>query len=383
MFDLTEEVTHHFVAGGLVVHNCSEYLFLDDTACNLASINLVKFLREDGSIDVDGFRHACRLWTSVLEISVLMAAYPSPAIAQRSWDFRTLGLGYANMGTVLMRRGIPYDSPEGHRHLRRADRDHVRRGLRDLGRDGAGPRAVPRLPEEPRPHAARDAQPPAGRLRRRRRGVRGPQHHAARHRSRALPAPAAHGRARDVGPGGRARRAVRLPQRPGHGPGPDRHHRPRDGLRHHRHRARLLAREVQEARGRRLLQDHQPEPAPGPGDARLHPGRDRRHRGLLHRPQDAPRRAVHQPRHAPGQGLRRGGAAAAGSRDRDRVRHHLRLQRLDPRRGLRGLAARHQRGAARRVERQPAARAGLRPRRDRGGQRLLLRHHDRRGRARC
>jgi ribonucleoside-diphosphate reductase alpha chain len=112
VFDLTEDVTHHFVAGGLVVHNCSEYLFLDDTACNLASINVVKFLREDGSIDVDGFRHACRLWTSVLEISVLMAAYPSPAIAQRSWDFRTLGLGYANMGTVLMRRGIPYDSPE-------------------------------------------------------------------------------------------------------------------------------------------------------------------------------------------------------------------------------------------------------------------------------
>jgi ribonucleoside-diphosphate reductase alpha chain len=112
VFDLTEETTHHFVAGGLVVHNCSEYLFLDDTACNLASINLIKFLREDGSFDVDGFRHACRLWTTVLEISVLMAAYPSAPIAQRSWDFRTLGLGYANMGTVLMRRGIPYDSPE-------------------------------------------------------------------------------------------------------------------------------------------------------------------------------------------------------------------------------------------------------------------------------
>ncbi|HKA60968.1 MAG TPA: adenosylcobalamin-dependent ribonucleoside-diphosphate reductase [Methylomirabilota bacterium] len=91
---------------------CSEYLFLDDTACNLASINLIKFLREDRSFDVDGFRHACRLWTTVLEISVLMAAYPSSPIAQRSWDFRTLGLGYANMGTVLMRRGIPYDSPE-------------------------------------------------------------------------------------------------------------------------------------------------------------------------------------------------------------------------------------------------------------------------------
>jgi len=112
VFDLTEEATHHFVAGGLVVHNCSEYMFLDDTACNLASINLAKFLRADGCFDVEGFRHACRLWTLVLEISVLMAAYPSPVIAQKSWDFRTLGLGYANMGTVLMRQGIPYDSPE-------------------------------------------------------------------------------------------------------------------------------------------------------------------------------------------------------------------------------------------------------------------------------
>ena len=112
VFDLTEEATHHFVAAGVVVHNCSEYMFLDDTACNLASINVVKFQREDGSFDVDGFRHACRLWTLVLEISVLMAAYPSATIAQKSWDFRTLGLGYANMGTLLMRDGIPYDSPQ-------------------------------------------------------------------------------------------------------------------------------------------------------------------------------------------------------------------------------------------------------------------------------
>jgi ribonucleoside-diphosphate reductase alpha chain len=112
VFDLTENATHHFVAAGLVVHNCSEYMFLDDTACNLASINLVKFLRPDGSYDIEGFRHACRLWTLVLEISVLMGAYPSAPIAQKSWDYRTLGLGYANMGTVLMRQGIPYDSPE-------------------------------------------------------------------------------------------------------------------------------------------------------------------------------------------------------------------------------------------------------------------------------
>ncbi len=89
---------------------CSEYMFLDDTACNLASINLAKFLADDGSFDIDGYRHACRLWTIVLEISVLMASYPSQAIAQRSYDYRTLGLGYANLGTVLMRCGIPYAS---------------------------------------------------------------------------------------------------------------------------------------------------------------------------------------------------------------------------------------------------------------------------------
>ncbi|MBU8933279.1 MAG: vitamin B12-dependent ribonucleotide reductase [candidate division Zixibacteria bacterium] len=93
---------------------CSEYMFLDDTACNLASINVAKFLREDGSYDIEGFLHAVRLWTIVLEISVLMASYPSRRIAQRSYEFRTLGLGFANVGTLLMRMGLPYDSPEGY-----------------------------------------------------------------------------------------------------------------------------------------------------------------------------------------------------------------------------------------------------------------------------
>ena len=113
VYDLTEPRTSHFVANGLVVHNCSEYMFLDDTACNLASINLAQFLGDDGVFDVDGFRHACRLWTIVLEISVLMASFPSKPIAQRSYEFRTLGLGYANLGTMLMRMGIAYDSDEG------------------------------------------------------------------------------------------------------------------------------------------------------------------------------------------------------------------------------------------------------------------------------
>jgi ribonucleoside-diphosphate reductase alpha chain len=89
---------------------CSEYMFLDDTACNLASLNLLAFQREDGTLDVPAFRHAVRLWTIVLEISVLMAQFPARRIAELSFAFRTLGLGYANIGGYLMAAGIPYDS---------------------------------------------------------------------------------------------------------------------------------------------------------------------------------------------------------------------------------------------------------------------------------
>ncbi len=93
---------------------CSEYMFLDDTACNLASLNLLSFY--DGnkrSFDVGGYRHAVRLWTTILEISVAMAQFPSRPIARKSFDFRTLGLGFANLGALLMVMGLPYDSEEG------------------------------------------------------------------------------------------------------------------------------------------------------------------------------------------------------------------------------------------------------------------------------
>ena len=90
---------------------CSEYMFLDDTACNLASLNLLTFF-EDGKFDVAAFRHASRIWTTILDISVQMAQFPSKEIARKSWDFRTLGLGYANIGALLMRMGIPYGSDE-------------------------------------------------------------------------------------------------------------------------------------------------------------------------------------------------------------------------------------------------------------------------------
>ncbi|WP_027835207.1 vitamin B12-dependent ribonucleotide reductase [Maritalea myrionectae] len=92
---------------------CSEYMFLDDTACNLASLNLLQFRAKDGQFMIDAFEHSVRLWTIVLEISVMMAQFPSKAIAERSYEFRTLGLGYANIGGLLMTSGIGYDSDEG------------------------------------------------------------------------------------------------------------------------------------------------------------------------------------------------------------------------------------------------------------------------------
>lgn len=94
---------------------CSEYMFLDNTACNLASLNLMKYFTDDScsTFDVESIRHASRFWTTVLEISVLMAQFPSKEIADLSYKFRTLGLGYANLGAALMVQGAPYDSEKG------------------------------------------------------------------------------------------------------------------------------------------------------------------------------------------------------------------------------------------------------------------------------
>ena len=115
-YDSTINAWHTCPEGGRInaSNPCSEYMFLDDTACNLASINLLKFFdSETRTFDIDGYEHAIGLWTIVLEISVLMASFPSEEIARRSWKYRTLGLGYANLGAMLMQSGIPYDSDEG------------------------------------------------------------------------------------------------------------------------------------------------------------------------------------------------------------------------------------------------------------------------------
>jgi ribonucleoside-diphosphate reductase alpha chain len=92
---------------------CSEYMFLDDSACNLSSVNLTKFLRDDGSFDVDGYRHACRMFFIAQEILVDLSSYPTKNIAKNSHDYRPLGLGYANLGSLLMQLGVPYDSDQG------------------------------------------------------------------------------------------------------------------------------------------------------------------------------------------------------------------------------------------------------------------------------
>ncbi len=92
---------------------CSEYMFLDDSACNLASINLTKFLDAEGRFDIEGYRHACELFLTAQEILVDLSSYPTARIAKNSHDYRPLGLGYANLGTLLMLQGIPYDSDSG------------------------------------------------------------------------------------------------------------------------------------------------------------------------------------------------------------------------------------------------------------------------------
>lgn len=116
-FDTTINEWHTCPEGGRIngSNPCSEYMFLDDTACNLASINLLHYYdKATQTFDVEDFRHSVRLWTATLEISVLMAQFPSSEIARKSYEYRTLGLGYCNLGSLLMHMGIPYDDERGY-----------------------------------------------------------------------------------------------------------------------------------------------------------------------------------------------------------------------------------------------------------------------------
>jgi ribonucleoside-diphosphate reductase alpha chain len=113
VYNLTEPLHHSYLVDGFVVANCSEYMHVDDSACNLASLNLLKFRRGDGTLDVDGFKHAVDVVFLAQEIVVGFSSYPTPEIDRNAKAFRQLGLGYANLGALLMADGVPYDSDEG------------------------------------------------------------------------------------------------------------------------------------------------------------------------------------------------------------------------------------------------------------------------------
>ncbi len=112
-YNLTEPTNHSYLVNGFVVANCSEYMFLDDSACNLASFNLMKFRKPDGEFDVGAFEHATDVLITAMEIIVDNASYPTDVIGKNSYDYRPLGLGYANLGALLMAQGVSYDSERG------------------------------------------------------------------------------------------------------------------------------------------------------------------------------------------------------------------------------------------------------------------------------
>jgi ribonucleoside-diphosphate reductase alpha chain len=113
VYNLSEPIHHSYIVDGVVVSNCSEYMSIDDSACNLASLNLMKFRREDGELDVEAFEHAVDVVLLAQEILVANSSYPTPEIERNAKAYRQLGLGYANLGALLMARGLPYDSHEG------------------------------------------------------------------------------------------------------------------------------------------------------------------------------------------------------------------------------------------------------------------------------
>ena len=311
----------------------------------------------------------------------MMAQYPSHKIAELSYRYRTLGLGYANLGGLLMASGIAYDSHKARAlagaitalmtGTAYAVSAEMAEQLGAFAGFGANREAMLRVIRNHRRAAHGEKRDYEGLA------VRPVALDAERVPVRELVEAARTG----LGRGARARRGARLPQRPDHGDRADRHDRPGHGLRHHRHRARLRAGQVQEARRRRLLQDHQPDGAQGAQGARLRQRADRRHRALRGRPRHADRRARDQPREPRRQGLHARGARAPRARAARRLRHQVRLQPLHPRRDLLPRGARHHRRPARRPRLRPARRARLLARPVRGRQPVLLRRHDGRGRA--
>ena len=238
---------------------CSEYMHVDDSACNLASLNLMKFRRPDGTLDVKRFNHAVDIVFLAQEIVVGPSSYPTKEIGENARAFRQLGLGYANLGAYLMANGMPYDSDAGRGTAAAITALMTGRAYLQSAKVAAGIGPYDRYAREPRGAQQRHADAP-------RRVVRDPGLHVRGH-------VAAGGRARELERGGRARRALRLPQRAGDGARAHGDDLVPHGLRHDRHRARLLARQVQGAGRRRHDGDRQPHGPDGAAHARLRPTR--------------------------------------------------------------------------------------------------------------
>ena len=257
---------------------CSEYMFLDDSACNLSSLNLMKFLRDDGEFDTDAFRAACRTMITAQEILVDNSSYPTKAIEKNSHAYRPLGLGYANLGALLMSRGVPYDSDTG--------RDHAA-AITALMTGEAYAQSARIARDHGGPFTGYECEPRAVPARHAKASRRDQGHHSEERARRSLQRGEA-----VVGRCGGAGRGFRLSQRAGHRARADRHHRLHDGLRYHRCGARHRAGQIQEARGRRHDEDRQRHGPHGAAQTRVHANTDHRDRAVHRREGNHRRRAA-------------------------------------------------------------------------------------------
>ena len=241
---------------------CSEYMFVNDSACNLASLNLMKFRNEDGSFDVESFKKAIRLFIIAQEILVDNGSYPEASIAENSHLFRPLGLGYANLGSLMMSLALPYDSDQA-----RAWAAAITAIMTGTAYTVSAELAAIKGPFD---DFEKNKEPMLNVI--------------AMHREHAHDIPEMHcpdyllnaakdawDQAFDAG------HQDRLPQCPDHRAGPDRHHRLYDGLRYHRRRAGHRTGQIQTARRRRNAQARQQDRSDGPGKPRLQRRGNQRH----------------------------------------------------------------------------------------------------------
>ena len=269
---------------------CSEYMFLNDTACNLASLNLMKFVDADGEFDPEAYRYAAKVTLTAQEILVDNASYPTPMIEQNSHKFRPLGLGYANLGALLMSRGLAYDSDEGRNFaaaLTAIMHGEAYKQSAIIARDHGGPFQEYEVNEQPFLRVIGKHRDAAYRIK-----VDGVPKDLVVHAHKV------YDEALELGT------QVRLSQRPGDRPRPDRDDRVHDGLRYDRGGAGHRAHQVQEAGRRGLPQDRQPD---GPGraqEARLHRRPGERDPRVPDRARDDRGRAAHQGRAPVGLRLR-------------------------------------------------------------------------------